>query len=172
MAFSSDQPEPNDVLMGCIPTQITTEMNNELELEVSDEEIQVAVFEIGGQEHRVRMIFRVCSSKRTGTWWAQTSSPRLSAIPPTLNYTDISPIPKVPRPSSASDCRPISLCNFIYKILSKVLVNRLEVYLPNLISPFQSVFIAGQMIQDNVLVVYEVFHYLQHRTRGGRIDVH
>ena len=52
-----------------------------------------------------------------------------------INYTHIVMIPQVKKLEKMVDFRPISLCNVIYKIISKVLANRLKLILPQLISP-------------------------------------
>ncbi|XP_030477324.1 uncharacterized protein LOC115694334 [Syzygium oleosum] len=84
-----------------------------------------------------------------------------------LNRTHIVVIPKVMNPESINQYRPISLCNFSYKIISKVMVNRLKQWLPDLISPEQSAFVSGRQIQDNILIVQEVLHQLRVRKRMG-----
>ena len=52
-------------------------------------------------------------------------------------------IPKGDNPSMVKDFRPISLCNVTYKLITKVLVNRLRPFLNNLIGPMQSSFLPG-----------------------------
>jgi hypothetical protein len=53
-----------------------------------------------------------------------------------LNHTFISLIPKVPTLERVTQFRPISLCNVSYKIISKILVNRLKPLMESLITPF------------------------------------
>ncbi|GJT41193.1 reverse transcriptase [Tanacetum coccineum] len=88
-------------------------------------------------------------------------------MPQNLNETLITLIPKTPSPATLNDLRPISLCNVIYKIISKVLVNRIKRVLPRLIDETQSAFVTGRMITDNAIVAFEVFHWLKNK-RSGR----
>ena len=56
-------------------------------------------------------------------------------IPKYLNRTNIVLIPKVQDPETIGSYRPIGLCNFVYKIISKVLVGKIRPYLDKIISP-------------------------------------
>lgn len=83
-----------------------------------------------------------------------------------INHTFITLIPKVENPESANNFRPISLCSTIYKIIAKVLANRLKVTLGNIIHPLEGAFIPERIIHDNILLAHEVFHSF--KNKGGK----
>jgi hypothetical protein len=84
-----------------------------------------------------------------------------------INYTNIVFISKVQALASMAQFRPISLCNVLYKIVSKVILNRMKSLLPYVISECQSAFVPRRMIIDNVIVSFKMLHYLKNK-RGGR----
>lgn len=61
--------------------------------------------------------------------------------------------------------RPISLCNTIYKVLSKVVVGRLKKHMNQLISPFQTGFVPGRQIHKNIIIAREAMHSME-RMKG------
>ncbi|KAL8146232.1 hypothetical protein AgCh_004104 [Apium graveolens] len=83
-----------------------------------------------------------------------------------VNHTVVCLIPKVKQPQQMSDLRPISLCSVLFRILSKMMVNRLKVCLPTLISSNQSAFVEGRLLTDNALIAFEVNHYIKRRSQG------
>ncbi|KAL0451735.1 UNVERIFIED_CONTAM: putative mitochondrial protein [Sesamum latifolium] len=88
------------------------------------------------------------------------------SLNPTLNFTLVVLIPKCSNPEEMAHFRPISLCNVIYKLTSKMIANRLKPFLASIISPSQSAFVPSRLITDNVLFAYELNHFLRHKTWG------
>ncbi|OMO90964.1 reverse transcriptase [Corchorus capsularis] len=80
---------------------------------------------------------------------------------PELNRTLLVLIPKVQQPEYVKQFRPISLCTVAYKLITKVLVNRLRPLLDNLVGPLQSSFIPGHQAADNVFIAQEMIHTIR-----------
>ena len=87
-------------------------------------------------------------------------------IPKKINCTNITLIPKVKSPELISNFRLTGLCNVVYKIVSKVLANKLKAILPHVISENQSAFQVGKVISDNILMAFETLHYMKHQQKG------
>jgi hypothetical protein len=84
-----------------------------------------------------------------------------------VNQTDICLIPKISHPEYVQQFRPISLCNTNYKIVSKVVVERLKECISRLISPFQTGFVPGRNIHENIIVAKETVHSMN-KMKGKR----
>ncbi|XP_074301071.1 uncharacterized protein LOC141632422 [Silene latifolia] len=63
-----------------------------------------------------------------------------------VNHTHIVLIPKCKQASELSNFRPISLCNVVYTLISKVLVGSLKGFLDDLIDVEQNAFIPGRLL--------------------------
>lgn len=75
-----------------------------------------------------------------------------------INSTLLALIPKVDKPESMRQMRPIGLCNVIYECIPKLIVNRLKHLLLCLVSPNQVSFIPGCHIQENLVIAHEILH--------------
>ena len=84
-----------------------------------------------------------------------------------LNGTFLSLISKKSRADSLDLFRPISLCNYFYKIISKVLTLRIMTLLPHIISKQQNRFIPGRQIVDSIITVHENIHSLSVSKKVG-----
>lgn len=87
-------------------------------------------------------------------------------IPGCLKETLITLIPKCKCPESINNFQPISLCNSIYKVMTKVIVARIRPLFNGIISPFQYVFVLGRKGIDNAIIVQELIHSMA-RKRGN-----
>lgn len=85
-----------------------------------------------------------------------------------LNSTFIALIPKKYNSKLISHFRPINLCNAIYKLVSKVIVNRLKPYMDQIISSSQIPFIPGRIITDNIIIAHELLQTIKHKMKGKK----
>jgi hypothetical protein len=83
-----------------------------------------------------------------------------------LNHGVISMIPKAPDAIVVHKFRPICLLNVNYKILTKILANRLGLIIYKVISDTQNAFIEAMFIMEGILILYETIHEMT-KTHGG-----
>lgn len=75
-------------------------------------------------------------------------------------------IPKVKEPTKITQYRPISLSNVVSRLASKVLIDRLKLVFPHIISENQSAFTSNHLITDNVLVSFDTLHHISQKKSG------
>jgi len=141
---------------------VTTEENDALIQPITDAEIYDAVFQMDPhkapgsdgfgasfyQDHWVVIKELLCVAIKDFF--------RSGKLLKEVNHTLITLIPKVANPESTAHFRPISLCNTVYKIVAKILVNRMKPILQRIIHPTQSAFIPHRTIHDNILIAHEI----------------
>ena len=170
--FTSSQPSEIDMVLHHIPRKVIDGMNAFLGRDFNKEEVDMALSqmaplkaprpdglppiffqhywgEIGGDVAEA-----VCSCLNSGH------------IPAKINHTYITLVPKVKSPDQVSQFRPIALCNILYKLISKVLANRLKVILLDIIFESQSAFQSDKAISNNILVAYETLHHMKTKNSG------
>lgn len=88
-------------------------------------------------------------------------------------------LPKIPDPRTPKDFRPISLCNVLFKLISKVIASKMKTFskkkkkskmktmMPNLIGDNQAAFVAERMMHDKAIVASELIHCMKNK-RSGR----
>ncbi|CAN6585206.1 unnamed protein product [Malus baccata var. baccata] len=171
-------------MLDCVTSKVSEEMNVLLTATVSMEEIKTAAMKMGGLKAPGPDGFQGIFYQSQWDIIAFDVNNMIvdlmngSLQPLRINATHLALIPKVQNPESVSQFRRISLCNYSYKIFSKVLANQLKRLLPVLISATQNAFVEGRQIQDNVGIAHELFHFLKNRKTkcnfelGIKLDMH
>ena len=161
-------------VLDVIKPVVTEHMNSSLEDIVVDNEIVRAVKQLGAYKSPGKDGFPGLFFKK---YWPIVGNSVCNAVkqffdtgvmPSSLNKTLVVLIPKIPAPEQVGHFRPISLCNFVYRIISKIMANRLKPFIHRIISPQQSAFIPGRLIQDSMVIANEAFHYIRHNNKGNQ----
>jgi hypothetical protein len=171
--FSSSAPPLDDDLMSLFDPCISPEDNNSLCVIPSEQEIFSVLNSMGSTKapgpdgftalfykkywHIVKEVVLACI-------WDFFGNNRLLQD---HNHTFIALIPKQLGASTVHQFRPISLCNIIYKIISKILANRFKALLHLFISPYQSAFVPSRSIQDNTIMAHELFNVINSKKGQG-----
>ena len=133
---------------------------------VSNEEIEMAVFQLGSQKSPgpdgIPAFFyqELWSIVRSNIFNYVHAFFHSATLLKSLSQTYIALIPKTKTLEEVAHFRPISLCNVTYKIISKILVSRLKPFMDTFITPYQNAFIQGRNIIDNILLAHEIFDML------------
>uniref|UniRef100_A0A803PV25 Reverse transcriptase domain-containing protein n=1 Tax=Cannabis sativa TaxID=3483 RepID=A0A803PV25_CANSA len=163
----------NEVL-SVVQPKVSSVMNNDLLAEFGEEEVIRAVKEMNptkapGADGLPALFYQKFWSKlKVDVVAVSLNVLNNGADLQCLNDTVVALIPKVDKPQRIEEFRPISLCNVIYKIVSKCLANRMRVSLGSVVSDSQSAFLKGRLIHDNAIVGYESLHVMRKdRFRNG-----
>jgi hypothetical protein len=165
--FTGESQLEVDQCIQAVDHKVSESMNESLLAEVTVEEISRALQQMSPLKAPSSISFSTCFYQQN---WGLIHKEVCAAIihffnsgmlDPRINSTHIALIPKMSNPGSVSEFQSISLCNVIFKLLSKVLANRLKTVLPAIISPTQSAFILERLITDNVIASYETMHTMQ-----------
>ena len=165
--FTSSNPHDLDCILEGVQTVVTVEMRVKLDKPYTSEEVGEAIREMAplkapGLDGMPPLFFQ--------TYWTNVGMDVTQAVLSCLNsgsilkfinHTFITLIPKVNNPDRVSDFRPISFCNVIYKIIGKVIANRLKPLLDSIILETHNAFIADRLIIDNILLAFESLHHMK-----------
>nr|GEX99873.1 RNA-directed DNA polymerase, eukaryota [Tanacetum cinerariifolium] len=161
------------------PISISGEQRDELEREVTIEEIKMAVWNCGTDKSSGPNGFTFDFYRQ---FWSTIDKDVYAAvnhffingdIPAGCYSSFIALIPKVLNANLVKDFRPISLIGSIYKIIAKILTNRLINILGDIVSKVQSAFVAGRQILDGPFILNEVLHWCskkKHKSLIFKVD--
>ena len=165
--FTADPNVNPEEVVNLFQAKITDDMNTTLCAPFTDKEIGDALFQIGPLKAPGPDGFPARFFQRN---WALMKEDVMVAVwlffetghmPDEVNSTTIVLIPKVANPKKLNEFRPISLCNVVYKVISKCLVNRLRPLLDVIVAPEQSAFVPGRLITDNAFIAFECMHTIK-----------
>jgi hypothetical protein len=90
---------------------------------------------------------------------------------PNFNSNTLVLIPKLDNADNVNDYRPIAIANFKFKLISKIIADRLASVMPAITSIQQRGFIKGRSIKDCICLTSEAINVLQKRSFGGNLAI-
>jgi len=146
ISFKSIDQQQNQLLVGCF----------------SEEEIKRAVWECGNEKSPgpdglnfkfIKQFWQLLKPDIIRFLYEFHAN---GIFPKGSNASFITLVPKVPDPQNLNDFRPISLIGCVYKIVAKLLANRLKRIMPEIIDERQSAFVAGRQLLHSTIIANEV----------------
>nr|GEW56233.1 RNA-directed DNA polymerase, eukaryota [Tanacetum cinerariifolium] len=147
------------------PNTITLEQQIDLECDVTKEELKKAVWDCGIDKSpgpdgfTFSFYHRFWSTIENDVFEAVKYFFNSGVIPNGCNSSFLTLIPKVPDVNLVKDFRPISLIGSMYKIIAKILANRLVGVLGDIVNEVQSAFIAKRQILEGPFILNEVLQW-------------
>ncbi|GKA84001.1 RNA-directed DNA polymerase, eukaryota, reverse transcriptase zinc-binding domain protein, partial [Tanacetum coccineum] len=157
------------------PNKLSLEQQMVLEIEVTREEIKKAVWDCGVDKSPGPDGFTFGFYRR---YWTFLENDVVEAVlyffnhgqfPKGSNSSFITLIPKTQEAKMMKDFRPITLIGSLYKIIAKILANRLVVVLEDLVSDVQSAFVAKRQILDGPFILNELFQWCKMKKKHTMI---
>eukprot|EP00253_Pinus_taeda_P008550 PITA_08550 len=170
-----DREEAIKELLKAIPKSINSDQNWALCREITLGEVEEAVNSMPndkapGPDGFTINFYKACwHIVKQEVWDVVKDCRRSGSILKSINSTFIALIPKGEEANTPEKFRPIALCNVIYKIIAKVIANKLKPILPGIISEEQSGYVEGRQILDNILLAQEMIHTLHSRKETGML---
>ena len=167
--------QDQELLDEVIPQMIDDTTNNLLTMIPSEAKVRNAVFNLNHDSARGPDRFGASFFQQ---YWEIVKKDVYAAVlqffqtgwlPPNYNANTLILIPKTSNADSVDQYRPLALANFKFKIISKVLADRLSQILPNLISQEQRGFIRGRNIKDCIALTSEAINVLDKKSFGGNL---
>jgi hypothetical protein len=167
--------EEVDSLLANIPSLVSDAENNQLTQEITEEEMCKAAWSLepdkapGPDGFPIRFFRHFWDVIKRDLKKMLNYTLRKQKIGGATNSTFLALIPKDSNPSNFTRFHPISLCNSSYKILTKIIANRLNPLLPKLISENQTGFLRDKQITDNIVLVQEAIHSCRKNKTPGMV---
>ncbi|GKB82228.1 RNA-directed DNA polymerase, eukaryota [Tanacetum coccineum] len=169
-------PSPNRCKLNFVfPNKLSPDLANDLERPITRAEVRNAVWGCGenkspGPDGFTFEFFR--------KYWDILGSDFCAAIEwffehcmfaRGCNSSFIALIPKTQDPKFVSDFRPISLIGSLYKVVTKILANRLSLVISDLISDVQTAFLPNRQILDGPFIINELLSWCKHKKQQAMV---
>ncbi|KAL6206762.1 hypothetical protein ACLB2K_024009 [Fragaria x ananassa] len=177
-AFTDDGSSMDTGLVSkLIPSLVSVEDNDILTVIPSFEEIKLVVFSMDpdsapGPDGYKGHFYHAC--------WGFIGLEVVNAVQsffqtgyilPNLNCSHVALIPKVPEADTITQFRPIAMANFIFKIITRILADRLSPIASRIILPNQFAFLKGRQISDCILLTSECVNLMENSCVDGNIAI-